>query len=548
MDQPTQQSIGDQPSPSPPHVGTHALSVDLDLEAIEEKLSRATGTGVGISCDANVTARSPTRSSRYANMGLNRTRSRSTRHNPDRRSRNTTKAAEQKKAEPVRIKNHHETVDEEEDLAELESLMMQQETQPPPWQPIDKTSWKCTGYPTESGWQSINDPAHANTSNDATFPDEPLVVHQADTPEQEGSVIVSSSDPVEIDEAEQQLEVADPLDEKYFKHSGYLNYINNVMDGDGSDSPTEGKRDVAKTKVKASKKKDLKVVLEKSPAKSKRAGKALASQLQTTKAPAQQMSDGAARSSSPASSSEEAVEWELLEGNIDAPRTGNKSVHKLTIKLYNNTTGESKTFTYTDVPHEDIDWKSKPQVVAITQWRTDIFHTHGINTKKNTYSYMPLEDAWMELLHGKLRATVEAGHAIKLPGPVPISEAFNAFFEGKVLRDAKGADITSRPARDVVSIRGKLDGKVSKVAIERRYMRGILRGRTGGVGWVPGITEEELTKFLEDGSVVVEDPNVADKKPALDSETKRSKRSPSKRKRDETDVGKETPKKMKPTS
>jgi hypothetical protein len=545
MDQPTQQSIGDQPPPSPPHAGTHALSVDLDLEAIEEKLSNATGTCVGISGDANVTARNPTRSSRYDNMGLNRTRSRSTRHNPDHRSRNTGKAAEQKKAEPVRVKNHLETVDEEEDLAELESVMMQQETQPPPWQPIDKTSWKSTGYPTESGWQSINDPAHANTSNDATFTDEPSVVHQADAPDQEGSVIVSSSDPVEIDEAEQQLKVADPLDEKYFKHNGYLNYINNVME---SDSPTEGKRDVAKTKVKASKKKELKVVLKNSPSKSRTARKTLSPKHQNPKAPAQQIDDGAARSSSPASSSEEAIEWELLEGNIDAPRTGNKSVHKLTIKLYNNATGESKTLTYTDVPHEDIDWKSKPQVVAITQWRTDIFHTHGINTKKNTYSYMPLEDAWMELFHGKLRATVEAGHAIKLPGPVPISEAFNAFFEGKVLKDAKGADVPSRPARDVVSIRGKLDGKVSKVAIERRYMRGILRGRTGGVGWIPGITEEELTKFLEDGSVVVDDPSAAEKKPALDSEAKRSKRSPSKRKRDETDVGKETPKKMKPTS
>jgi hypothetical protein len=65
--------------------------------------------------------------------------------------------------------------------------------------------------------------------------------------------------------------------------------------------------------------------------------------------------DEAKREASTESSSDEAGKWELREGNIDAPRTGNISVPKLTIKLRHTVTGESNTLVYTDVKHDEID-------------------------------------------------------------------------------------------------------------------------------------------------------------------------------------------------
>jgi hypothetical protein len=159
--------------------------------------------------------------------------------------------------------------------------------------------------------------------------------------------------------------------------------------------------------------------------------------------------------------------------------------------------------------------------------------------------YTPLEDAWMTLFHRKLRATIEAGHAIKLPGPVSVMEVFNTFFQGKVLKDANGHGLGTRTARDVISIRGKLDGRVSTIAKERRLMRGLVDGQAGGLLYIPVVTEEELKKFQEDGTVVVDDPTEVGKNAALDAEGKKSGRSSPKRKRDEKDAGQKVAKKPK---
>ncbi|KAF2830281.1 hypothetical protein CC86DRAFT_268363, partial [Ophiobolus disseminans] len=77
--------------------------------------------------------------------------------------------------------------------------------------------------------------------------------------------------------------------------------------------------------------------------------------------------------------------------------------------------------------------------------------------KKTINAFHPDEDAWIMLLHHKLKGTVEAGHNIKFPGPAPISEAFNNFFAGKILKDANGNDLLlPREPRDEISIKGKL--------------------------------------------------------------------------------------------
>lgn len=578
-----------EPPPSAPRTGIRAFAGDLEKETTERERYSATGSSVDALSHTDKPARSLTRSSLNANIDRNRPLPRSTRRLSDIQDLDTTETDGQEKAGQIQMDDHNDTVDEEEDLAELEALMIPQEMQSSPgqpktstseWQPIEKSSWDPAGFPTKSGWQFINDPAFGESlSQDMsidksswdlagfqtesgwrsinnpdfdedfskeTSTDEPWAAHEGNIPDEGEEDSVADFPSIPIDDAKSVREPDDTddlLDEKYFKHNGYLNYINN-KDGDESNSATENKKTGVQTKLKTTKKKELKVVFGSSPGKSAGPGKPLTSPKKSTKTSTQPpaMEDSsrdhlkadteAERSSSPASSSDEASRWEVVDGNIDAPRTGNKSVHKLTIKLRNNATGESKTITYTDVEHDDIDWKSKPQIVAITQWRTDVFRGHGIDTKKATYPYTPLEDAWMTLFHRKLRATIDAGHVIKLPGPVPVMDAFNTFFEGKVLKDANGADAPSRPQRDVSSIRGKLDGRVSRVATERKNMRGTLGGKTGGVLFVPDVTEDELRKFQVEGLVAVDNPTEAGKNAALDVDGKKSRRPSPKRKQD----------------
>ncbi|KAI4677300.1 uncharacterized protein J4E88_007108 [Alternaria novae-zelandiae] len=612
MDQTPTANLDMEPPSSPPYTGIRTFVEDIEQERIEREGYSATGSSVDAFDQTDSTVRSPTRSSRHADIACNLPLPRASTHIPEFQDRDTTKTGGQEEATSIRKTDHHETADEDEDLEELEALMIPAEMRSSPrqpeaspnteWQPIDKSSWDPAGFPTTSGWHSINDPAFGeNPSQDATIDksswdpagyqtksgwrsindpdfdedfseetptDEPSMAHAGDIPDEgeEDSVADFPSDPA--DDAKPLREpdnTDDVLDEKYFRHNGYLNYINNVEDGDESDSATENKKTGVQTKLKTTKKKELKVVFGSSPGKSAVPGKSLPSPKKSAKTSAQppatedtltkdtgrdnlKVDAKAERSSSPASSSDEPSGWEVVDGNIDAPRTGNKSVHKLTIKLHNNVTGESKTVTYTDVEEDDIDWKSKPQIVAITQWRTNVFKQHGIGTKKAAYPYTPLEDAWMTLFHRKLRATIDAGHVIKIPGPVSVMEAFNAFFEGKVLKDANGADAPSRPQRDVSSIRGKLDGRVSKVAAERKNMRGLLEGKTGGVLFVPNVTEDELRKFQVDESVAVNDPTEVGKNAALDAEGKKSRRPSPKRKRDENDAGDMLAKKTKQIS
>ncbi|KAF1828657.1 hypothetical protein BDW02DRAFT_478134, partial [Decorospora gaudefroyi] len=70
------------------------------------------------------------------------------------------------------------------------------------------------------------------------------------------------------------------------------------------------------------------------------------------------------------------------------------------------------------------------------------------------------EEAWIMLHHAKVRAVIEAGHNIKIPGPVPVMEAFNTYFAGKVFKDEMGEGVLPpRPTRDLHSIRGKLGNR-----------------------------------------------------------------------------------------
>ncbi|KAG9184944.1 hypothetical protein G6011_11774 [Alternaria panax] len=502
-------------------------------------------------------------------MGLNHPHPLAPYRGPDDRSRDTAEAVGPRDTESVDMDDYMETLGEEEenDLAELaerivpeelRSLAQQhEESSDYGFQPFNKnrtsryTGWQSSfgGNLNPKGWQLTDS---AGISN---IPEE----------------IYPSSGPMDGVETEEQFEDVDDfpqMDEKYFDHYGYLNYVNDVdgsKDGDKTNPSPKVKKPALQFKLKVPDEKGVKLGFDESLLKSPSPKKPLASMRQSTKPSgktlatggtsmndadkplgnAAEVHDEASQGASPGTSSDETGMWELLEGNVDAPRTGNISPHKLIIKLRHVVTDERKTLTYTAVEHDEVDWKSKQQIASIIKWRTEVFHAHGLSTKKNVMMYTPLEDAWMTLFHLKLRATIEAGHIIKLPGPANLMALFNAYFEGKELKDASGETVGPRPARDANSIRGKLDGRRSKIAEKRKEMRGILGKDNGSPMFMPDITEEELEKFQKDGTVAVDDPKDDGKNASLGSGGKKSKKSSPKQKREKDDTGEQDVKKAK---
>jgi hypothetical protein len=238
-------------------------------------------------------------------------------------------------------------------------------------------------------------------------------------------------------------------------------------------------------------------------------------------------------------------EWELLSGDTGLPHTGKPNLDKLVISLRNTSTGELETFTFNKIPHVNIDWNNKMHVQEISNWRCKIFRQRGFTLRSTNIWYTPLEDAWLLLFTRKVRAVVEAGHLIKTPGPQPTTDAFNAFFAGKVLKDEAGDDLLPRAARDETSIRGKY--ATTALRTIRDGTRKLLEGRKGEKLYVPVITEEELSRFLDDGVVEADDPTDPSQNTALEASGGKATRKSPKRKRGEKGVGEQGKKRGKHT-
>jgi hypothetical protein len=514
-------------------------------------------------------------------MSLNRPHPLAPHRTPEFQNGDTIEVTELEKIQSVRMKNYLRALEEDKgDLAELaeqlvpvelRSLAQQREDSSHyGWHPINKTEashyneWQLTfgGESNPKGWKLVDSAATSGMPGGGTSMANTPARQERDTPIAKG---LGTDTPATLVDAEITGENSEDagnslwIDEKYFDHYGYLNYVNSV-DGNENDELLK-----IQTKLNTQDGKGVQLTLDQFLSTSPALGKPLVSLGQPVKSFTKRLTikdkpmndrdspvhdtlefhHQVEAETSDNTSSDEIGSWILLEGNVDAPRTGNVSPHKLTIRLRNTMTDERRTLTYTDVEHDEVDWKSKQQIAAITRWRTGVFHEHGINTKKNVLMYTPLEDAWMTLFHRKLRATIEAGHNIKLPGPSNIMVPFNAFFEGKTLKDTNGEAVGPRPARDATSIRGKLDGRASKIAEMRKEMRGLLPTDNGGPIFIPTITEEELLRFQKDGSVAVEVPKEASKDASSGSDGKGSRKSSPKRKREKGDAGEQDGKKAK---
>jgi hypothetical protein len=212
--------------------------------------------------------------------------------------------------------------------------------------------------------------------------------------------------------------------------------------------------------------------------------------------------------------------WELVDGDTNPIRLGHPTPEKLTIRLRHNETAKIETHTFGKLSHHFIDWSDKAHVQEIADWRYQVLHRRGVhrnteqtykpNVKRTHNMYLPDEEAWLMLFHNKIKLVVEAGHNIKLAGPVATMERFNDFFLGKVLRGPGGEDLPPREARDEISMKGKLYHVKSGIKPMRDVIRKLLEGKHDGVMYVPLITEDELKQYREKGTVVMENPDDVD--------------------------------------
>ncbi|KAF2029544.1 hypothetical protein EK21DRAFT_89639 [Setomelanomma holmii] len=195
--------------------------------------------------------------------------------------------------------------------------------------------------------------------------------------------------------------------------------------------------------------------------------------------------------------------WDLVDGSAEPPRVGQATPEKLTIRIRNKETEEIETHVFQVISPHFFDWNNKAHVQEVAKWRSQVFQRRGFVLKRVMNMWSPEETAWMVLLHQKIKGTIEAGNIVKLVGPAFLVDAYNAFWEGKVLQDSDSEDLPAREAHDDVSVKAKLltDG----IKPMRDTMRKLLESKSSGHVYVPKITEDELNQSRENGTVVIDD-------------------------------------------
>ncbi|CAO2655488.1 Nn.00g042910.m01.CDS01 [Neocucurbitaria sp. VM-36] len=390
-------------------------------------------------------------------------------------------------------------------------------------QPLrNKTSRFTTGYLTEMGWQCIKNP-HWDTKWAEDHPREHGVI---DVPNNTNVSIISNKDEAYVDGTKNDDKddaYASILDDKYFDHDGYLNYLTGRTSEEinNSSSRSSGLHRPPQTTTE-------RVIVPTMVAD--RAIKGEVTKLNDEVEP-------------PAG--DQAGRWEVMEGDTHAPRIGRDAREKLSIRLRNTETQDLETFTFQGLLPQDVDWNKKAHIQEISKWRYQIFRRHDLPVHKVNVMYSRVEDAWLILYHKKLKATVEAGNIVKIPGPRPTMQAFNSFFEGKVLKDVNGVALPPRLARDETSIRGKIGNKKSVLWKLRDVTRKLLEGKHGGSLYVPVITDDELRRYQQDGTVTTDELNNDDLNATLQIGAITRRGSP-KRERQEKDSCQDT-KRLKPT-
>lgn len=162
---------------------------------------------------------------------------------------------------------------------------------------------------------------------------------------------------------------------------------------------------------------------------------------------------------------------ELIQGNTEVLHSGHPAPGVLTIGLRRKVTGEIETHTFQVLSAQALDGSDRFHLTEVSRWRYNIFKRRGIPCDRVNMPYFPIEEAWLLLLHKKIKAVVEAGHNVKISTLYMIVKAFNQFFLHKILRDANGHDLLPREARDEVSLHGKIRNANFGVDVMRKTTR-----------------------------------------------------------------------------
>lgn len=198
-------------------------------------------------------------------------------------------------------------------------------------------------------------------------------------------------------------------------------------------------------------------------------------------------------------------QWELLETNADSLRLGKIAPDKFSIRIRNNVKGGTVTHTFQKISKHFFDWNNKDHVRYLSKWRSQILRRHGFSRRRPLQMYHPDEEAWLILYHKKVKAVIDAGHLVKTPRSTAIVEAFNGFFEGRVLKNSKGEDMAAREPRGEITIRNKLTHQKFEAYKLREKIRSCIKGKRPKAVYLPSITERELKDYMQDGTVVVEE-------------------------------------------
>lgn len=358
-----------------------------------------------------------------------------------------------------------------------------------------KVSRYTTGYLTTSGWLPIDKHVWPVESHKALADIEPRAIPErstATTP----ALVEYGEESTEIFIRQNEEAMSRPfIDDKYFEYHGYLDYLSSMSKLDEHPQPMDSTATICDDTTSVSSDSDVQIV----EISSITSGMdTLAVHTPTTERNA---TPNLPPSSPPSTAST------IPDDNINEEDANDCTVHDNNITSSLSLGGGPVDIT-----------ASKPVL------------------RKAQNVFVPEEDEWLLLFHKKVKGTVEAGFRIKMPGPISVLHAFNEFFEGKALQNESGHTLPPRQRRDINSMRGKLFRKDNKVWKLRTVTRKLLEGSHGGSLYVPIIAEEDLQEYCAFGSFETDDPTDATKNAALKSSVEVSKRFPSKRKLEDTDM------------
>lgn len=129
--------------------------------------------------------------------------------------------------------------------------------------------------------------------------------------------------------------------------------------------------------------------------------------------------------------------------------------------------------------------------------------------KKTTIlvSFHEDEDSWILLFFEKIKAVIQDGQNIQIPNDTIFYRLFNEYFDGKILKGPDGQPLPPRTTRLHGTLYNRIRRNASEKLLElREEIFKTLEDSTGGLLYIPMITDQELQQCVLQGTVKKDDP------------------------------------------